>query len=136
MRNEKDSEGTSAGCSCGCSGGLKAAYEAARRAGLSRRNLLLGLGTTAVGSWAVAARSARAADKAEAKGATVAPAQELVVLPALTYAVPKRIEERSWRGWGGLITQDDVNADFQGIAPRALHRVHKRVEAVAAIDKL
>ena len=48
-----------AGCSC-CSSGLEAALAAARRAGVTRRHLIVGAGSMAVGAWAVSNRAARA----------------------------------------------------------------------------
>ncbi|MGQ9651195.1 MAG: hypothetical protein ACUVXJ_13880, partial [Phycisphaerae bacterium] len=70
----------SCGCSC-CSSGLLAAIEAARKVGLSRRNLLVGAGSVAVGSWAVAARSAHAQQAAAGGEPKFVPAKELIVQP-------------------------------------------------------
>ncbi len=103
------------GCSCGCSAGLKAAYDAARRAGLTRRHLILGAGTAAVGSWVLANRTASAGEPQAPAGSTTRPANELVVLPVLTYALHKRREQTSWRPWGGLHNAADVDEEAQRI---------------------
>ncbi|MDM8007455.1 MAG: sugar isomerase [Phycisphaerae bacterium] len=102
--------GHSGGCSC-CSSGLQAAIQAAKRAGVSRRNLLVGAGTVAVGSWAIAARAAQAQQAAAAGEPKFIPANELVVQPVLTYAVPKRGNQTSWRPWGGIQTQAQADEE-------------------------
>jgi hypothetical protein len=94
-------------CDC-CSSGLKTAYEAAARAGLSRRHLILGASTAAVGAWAATSRAAASRPAETADTPRIAPASKLVVQPVLTYAIPKRRAETSWRSWGGLMTEPDV----------------------------
>ena len=107
--------GSSHGCSC-CSSGLEAAWSAATRAGLSRRNLLLGAGTAAVGSWFAAARSAAAAgDSPTPNQPAIAPARELTVLPVLVYSIPERRAQTSWRSWGGVQTAEQVDAETKKI---------------------
>lgn len=107
--------GASHGCSC-CSSGLEAALAAAAKAGLSRRNLLVGAGTAAVGSWFTAARSVAAAGGLSATNPpTIAPARELTVLPVLVYALPARREQTSWRQWGGLQTAEQADAEVRQI---------------------
>ena len=115
MSQKKNAESSHQGCSCGCSSGLTSAYKYAMKAGLSRRNLLAGLGATAVGSWAISAKTAAAqAAQASAKPQFV-PAGELVVQPVLTYAAPKPIKQRSWRGWGGIMTEADADKEVKNI---------------------
>jgi len=115
MSQKKNAESSHQGCSCGCSSGLTAAYQYAMKAGLSRRNLLAGLGATAVGSWAISAKTAAAqAAQASAKPKFV-PAQELVVQPVLTYSVPRRQKQRSWRHWGGIETEAQANEEVTRI---------------------
>lgn len=111
MENQMHShDGHSGGCSC-CSSGLKMAIEAARRAGLSRRSLLASAGTVAVGSWAVAARAAQAQAAAVTADLKFSPAGELVVQPVLTYIIPQRREQTSWRPWGGIQTQAQADEE-------------------------
>lgn len=106
--------GENGGCGCGCSMGLKAAVEVARRA-VSRRNLLVGAGTAAIGSWALTSRTVRAAAAAGATQPAITPASELIVQPVLTYATPQRRDKTSWRSWGGIMTEDDATAECQRI---------------------
>ncbi|NLE57267.1 MAG: hypothetical protein GX616_02825, partial [Planctomycetes bacterium] len=100
----------STGCSC-CSSGLHAAIEAAKKAGLSRRNLLVSAGTVAVGSWAIAARSAQAQQAAAAGEPKFVSTKELVVQPVLTYAIPQRHDQTSWRSWGAIQTQAQADEE-------------------------
>jgi hypothetical protein len=103
----------SQGCSC-CSSGLAAAYDAVKRAGLSRRNLLLGASTAAISSWAVNTTARAQAAAATAKPAFV-PAKELVIQPILTYSLPQRRDQTSWRGWGGIQTDAHLAEELKRI---------------------
>jgi len=103
------------GRSC-CSEGLAAAYAANLRAGVSRRSLILGAGAAALSSWAIAGRTARGQTPAtEPDKPRFAPADELLVQPVLTYGVPRRGEQTSWRGWGGLQTERDAQKEVRHI---------------------
>jgi len=106
MRNDKNTGKESAACSC-CSAGLEAALKIAKRAGLSRRNLLLGAGTAAVGSWILADQKAKAADSSAGES-KITPAKQLIVQPVLTYQIHQRKPQTSWRPWGGLHSEADV----------------------------
>jgi len=102
---------TEQGCSC-CSGGLKAALAAA----VSRRDFMLGMGTAAAaGTLAAAGRATAAAADGPSTRPTIAPASELVVQPVLTYAIPKRREQTSWRPWGGIQTPAQAAEEAQRI---------------------
>jgi hypothetical protein len=89
---------------------LRAAWAAAAKAGLSRRNLILGAGTAAIGSWVASARTA-AADQPAASQPAIRPARELTVQPVLVYHLPQRREQTSWRSWGGIQTPEQVEAE-------------------------
>jgi hypothetical protein len=116
MANHGESNGGhSDGCSC-CSSGLKAAIEAAKRAGLSRRNLLATAGTVAVGSWALSARAAQAQQAAATAEPKFAPANELIVQPVLTYVIPQPRKQSSWRSWGGIQTPAQADEEAARIA--------------------
>ena len=82
----------------------------ARRAGLSRRHLIMGAGTAAISGWALASRSARAAE-AKPDAPAFTPARELVVQPVLVYATPQRRDKGSWRSWGGIQTEDHADQE-------------------------
>ncbi len=101
-------------CSC-CSEGLRKAYEAMRRAGVSRRSLLLGAGTAAVGSWFAAARVAAAQEASRPAAPAIRPASRISVQPVLAYGVPQRREQTSWRPWGGIQTAADAQAEMKRI---------------------
>jgi hypothetical protein len=100
-------------CSC-CSSGLAAAYDVVKRAGVSRRGLLLGAGSAAISSWAVGSTARAQVAAAEAKPG-FAPARELIIQPVLTYHLPQRREQTSWRGWGGLQTEAHLTEEVKRI---------------------
>ncbi|MHC4674971.1 MAG: hypothetical protein ACYTBZ_21000, partial [Planctomycetota bacterium] len=121
MRHKKDTSHTSDGFSC-CSAGLNTAYEAMERLGLSRRRLILGAGTAALGSWAAAGRATKAADSKTPAQPKIPPAKELIVQPVLTYHLRQRKEQTSWRPWGGLMNSADVNQEVERIKTE-LHKL-------------
>jgi len=41
--------------------------------------------------------------------------KELKVKPFLTYQIPERKKKRSWRGWGGVQTENDLNEEINRI---------------------
>lgn len=41
--------------------------------------------------------------------------QELLVQPVLTYRIPQRAKATSWRDWGGVMTEADVDAEMKRI---------------------
>ncbi len=103
-------------CSC-CSAGLKLAQEAFARTAVSRRGLIAGFGS-AVGAWALSGGAASAGEpkpESAAKGTTIKPSKELVVQPALAYHLFQRREQTSWRPWGGLMSESDVNQEKERI---------------------
>jgi hypothetical protein len=80
--------------------------------GFSRRSFLLGLGTAAVGAWAVSQAGAGEARKGPMElDAGVIPGKELVVQPVLIYDVPRRRDRTSWRSWGGVHTKEAADQE-------------------------
>ena len=83
---------------------------------MGRRSFLAALGSTAVGTAALTHGAATAAEeKAGAQAKRMKPnleKRELVVQPALAYHIPSKREQTSWRPWGGLHTEDDVNEEI------------------------
>ncbi|UCD28908.1 MAG: sugar isomerase [Planctomycetota bacterium] len=114
MPHKKEAHNNSSACSC-CSTGLKAAYQAAKHMGLSRRHLILGAGTAAVGGWALKNRPARAEETKTKTGSTILPANQLIVQPVLTYSLPQRQEKTSWRHWGGIMDTADLAQETRRI---------------------
>jgi hypothetical protein len=83
--------------------------------GFSRRSFLVGLGTVAIGQWALQKASARGAPAPLVSAQGVPPGKPLVVKPVLTYDISKRRPQTSWRNWGGVMTQDDVEQEGKRI---------------------
>ncbi len=79
--------------------------------GISRRSFLGGMSGAALGGMALAWMSwseiAGADDQLPAPPAR----KPLVVKPILTYAVPQRAPQTSWRSWGGIQTEQDAKAE-------------------------
>ncbi len=83
---------------------------------MSRRSLLkagsLTIGGMAIGQVAWSALAAQEGGEAE----PVAPARAaLKIKPVLTYDVPKRREATSWRGWGGIETEQQAKEEVARI---------------------
>ena len=97
-------------CSC-CTGSQRAALAA-----LSRREFMLSVGATAaIGATAGTKEAAGAADAPAAARPKIAPATDVVVQPVLTYFVPQRREQTSWRPWGGIQTQAQAAEEVRRI---------------------
>ena len=94
---------------CSCIG-----YPKASTTGISRRGFLGGLaGATALGSLMPATTSpARAAStKPASSGSSLPLGTALRIKPVLTYQIETRQEKTSWRSYGGLQTQGQVNEE-------------------------
>ncbi len=96
------------GC-CGCSA-----------EGIGRRSFLAAVGGTALGAAALngCATAAREGLGGVAAAPRIAPAvskKPLVVQPALVYDIPQRRDATSWRPWGGLKTQADIDQEVNRI---------------------
>ena len=76
-----------------------------------RAGVVVSLTATAIGPWRrAAALAADPAQEAEAPNMRLG-ASELVVQPVLMYSIPQRREARSWRGWGGLQSEEAVDQE-------------------------
>jgi hypothetical protein len=76
-----------------------------------RTGAVVSLGATTLAPWGrssvLAAEDAGEAETPNMRfGAT-----DLVVQPVLMYSIPRRVEARSWRGWGGLQSEEAVNQE-------------------------
>jgi hypothetical protein len=99
----RDSHGS--GCSC-CNGHIDE---------MTRRHFIKVTGTGAFGTVALTGLSWASileGGKGEAPNRERKP---LVVKPVLTYEIPERRNQTSWRNWGGLQTEKDVNAELTRI---------------------
>ncbi|GMU20421.1 MAG: hypothetical protein AMXMBFR13_05180 [Phycisphaerae bacterium] len=124
------------GCSC-CTSALHRAGEALVQANLSRRNLLLGAGTAAIGSWLLSGE--REAQAQENGKPAIQPVDKLVVQPVLAYALHSKREQTSWRPWGGLMSAEDVKEETGRIeeelrAMVATHGLAVELLPVAAVN--
>ena len=92
-------------CPCGCG-------HAESREGLSRRTFLQGVGGATVFGAALTGLTWASVAAAEADGQTGPIRRPLIVKPILTYAIPKRRHQSSWRNWGGIQTQNDAEKEL------------------------
>jgi len=53
--------------------------------------------------------------------------KELVVQPVLVYSIPQKKHQTSWRSWGGLQTEEQINEEVQRIS-KELKSLSKKVE--------
>jgi len=83
--------------------------------GMSRRDFLMGLGAAGVGAMALSSRQADAALRKPIAGMGLRIGSTLRVKPALVYSLQQRREAWSWRPWGGLHTQSDVDKEAKQI---------------------
>lgn len=73
------------------------------------------VGATAIGGIALTGLTWKAVSAAEAELESPNQRKPLVVQPILTYEIPQRAHQRSWRSWGGIQTQDDVDQEIKQI---------------------
>jgi len=83
--------------------------------GVSRRDFLLGMGAAGMGAWALSSSRAEAALRKPIPGMGLRIGTPLRVKPVLLYQLYQRREATSWRPWGGLKTQDDVDKEIKKI---------------------
>jgi len=83
---------------------------------MSRRSFLGGIGgATAAGSLAFSGLSWAALSAGEKELPQAPPRQPLVVKPLLCYALPQPRPQTSWRGWGGVQTQEAAEKEIARI---------------------
>jgi hypothetical protein len=83
--------------------------------GMSRRDFLMGLGAAGVGAVALSSSQAKAAVRKPIAGMGLRIGSTLRVKPALVYSLHQRREAWSWRPWGGLHSQSDVDKEAKKI---------------------
>ncbi len=84
--------------------------------GMNRRVFLGGLGgAAALGGIALTGLSWSALAAEQAEDATPPKRRPLVVKPVLAYDLPVRQPQTSWRSWGGVQTQKDVDSELARI---------------------
>ena len=82
--------------------------------GMSRRDFLIGLGAGGIGAWALTSQ-AHAALRKPIPGMGLRIGKTLRVKPVLVYHLYQRKQATSWRPWGGLHNQSDVDAEAKRI---------------------
>jgi hypothetical protein len=80
--------------------------------GLSRRTFLKGMGATAVAGMALGRLSWPLAAGSEAESDFGLIRRPLRVKPVLSYDLPERRPQTSWRNWGGIQTRADVDEEI------------------------
>jgi len=116
------------GCPCCSSPVKRVVQELAARTSFSRRNLIVGMGTAAVGAWAMTSESSRADENPSQARRVIKPTKELIVQPVLTYEIPVRQEQQSWRHWGDLQTVEDLADEVK--------RIEKELKQLVASNHL
>ena len=77
---------------------------------MSRRDFLIGLGAAGMAAWALTSQ-ADAALRKPIPGMGLRIGTTLRVKPALVYQLSQRKQARSWRPWGGLHNQNDIDRE-------------------------
>jgi len=96
---------------CSCDGDSEKTATA-----VSRRGFLGGLGgAAAAGSLAMTAARASAATTKPVAGSGLPPGTPLRIKPALVYQFQQRRQKTSWRGYGGLHTEEEVRREIKRI---------------------
>jgi len=84
---------------------------------LNRRDFfkVMGISAAGVGAWTAAVSQAQPGFRKPIPGMGLRIGETLRVKPALVYHISQRREAWSWRPWGGLHTEQDVNREAQKI---------------------
>lgn len=96
---------------------------------LNRRDFMkvVSMGAAGMGTWALSSSQAHGALRKPIPGMDLRIGSTLRVKPALVYQLYKRREAWSWRPWGGLHTQSDVDREAGNIE-RELGRLKSKVD--------
>ena len=84
--------------------------------GLNRREFLEGAGWVALGGMALSGLTWPALASSTPADLGPPARRALRVKPVLVYSTPQRQEQRSWRNWGGIQTQEDADAEVARIS--------------------
>jgi hypothetical protein len=118
IQNELSGKTHDSGCSC-CGGThIRISNE------ISRRKFVKLTGTGALGTVALSGMSWSAFASGKVYGKSAILRKPLVVKPILTYEVPVRREQTSWRNWGGIQTEQD--------AAQEILRIQEELKALSA----
>jgi hypothetical protein len=89
-------------------------FHGAAQRGMRRRSFLAGVGGTALGGCALAAKSEKRGEVVR-RVKPALPKKELTVQPAFVYSIPRRRHATSWRPWGGIMTESDAQQEIRRI---------------------
>ncbi len=95
---------------CACCNGHRSSFD-----DLSRRKFMQVTGTSVLGAVTLSGLSWSALASVQPEIKPVSGRKPLIVKPILTYAVPERREQTSWRAWGGIQTEEDANKELERI---------------------
>jgi len=104
--NESSHIANEAGCSC-CSGHHDPVSNE-----ISRRKFVQVTGTSALGTVAISGLSWTALASIQAGEKNEIRRSALVVKPILTYDIPTRRDQTSWRAWGGIQSEKDTDKEL------------------------
>ena len=82
---------------------------------ISRRKFVQVAGTAAISTVAISGLSWSALNSKQTGEKVPVQRQPLIVKPILTYEIPVRREQTSWRNWGGIQTENDVIQEVERI---------------------
>ncbi len=109
MENLKDNRGLIHKSDCPCCGGNHVKNE------ITRRKFVSVTGTGALGTIALSGLSWAALISDQDAERRVPQRKPLVVKPVLTYEIPTRQSQTSWRAWGGIQTEKDAVEEIRRI---------------------
>jgi hypothetical protein len=107
-------------CPCGCGREQTAG-------GISRRGFLQGVSGAGALGMALSGLTWSAVATAATEGPSGVERRALVVRPILTYDIPTRRPQTSWRSWGGIQTQKDAEEELARIQ-KELDTLKKRAD--------
>jgi len=86
--------------------------------GVPRRSFLAAVGGSAVGGALISgcATTGAGGDRAAAHARPTLEKKDLVVQPVFFYSIPKRRNQTSWRGWGDIHNEQDVEREVAKIS--------------------
>src|SRR4030042_3808732 len=109
MENLKDNRGLIHKSDCPCCGGNHVKNE------ITRRKFVSVTGTGALGTIALSGLSWAALISDQDAERRVPQRKPLLVKPVLTYEIPTRQSQTSWRAWGGIQTEKDAVEEIRRI---------------------
>ena len=102
-------------CPCSC-------HEEESAEGITRRSFV---GSAALGGMALTGLNWSALEAADPEVPQAPQRRPLLVKPIFTYPLPSRRSQTSWRNWGGIQTQQDVEAEAA--------RIHGEIDKLKAV---